>query len=99
MIFLFIVSASSSLLIDAKINIVVDDAVVKTYSVVIFGDVNGDAIIDGNDVSSIVSVAGSLLEFNECQTMAADVNGDGKQTIADVVLIMRYLAGMDVVLK
>lgn len=61
----------------AKINVVVDDAVVKTYSVVIFGDVNGDALIDGNDVSDIIAVGGSLKEFTEtCLVMAADVNGD-----------------------
>ena len=60
------------------INVVVDDAIVKSYTVVIFGDVNGDAIIDTNDLSSVVAVANGLTDYeSEPVIIAADLNGDG----------------------
>lgn len=63
---------------NAKINLIVNGETIKTYSIIIFGDVNGDAIIDGNDVSEIASVAGSLKSFDNATVIfAADLNGDG----------------------
>ena len=61
----------------AKINVVVDDAIVKTYGIVIFGDVNGDALIDTNDSTDILAVASSLKDYNDYSIVkAADLNGD-----------------------
>lgn len=61
-----------------KIGVVVDDEVVKTYSVVIFGDVNGDAVIDNIDAGNTLSVASLVSSFDDAAVIfAADINGDG----------------------
>ena len=57
--------------------------VVDTYTVIIFGDVNGDAAItaaDGNTVAS--ATLGATIE-DTANNMAADVNGDATITVAD----------------
>jgi hypothetical protein len=72
----------------SKINVVVDDAIVKTYSVVIFGDVNGDALIDSNDFSDISSVSVSLKDYtDDCLIFAADVNGDSVVDVIDAGIV------------
>jgi hypothetical protein len=81
----------------AKINVVVDDTIVKTYSVVIFGDVNGDALTDGNDVLNVMLVAGSVSEFSEqCVLMAADLNGDGIVDGVDLGKILPVAGSVEV---
>jgi hypothetical protein len=71
----------------SKIN-VVDDTIVKTYSVVIFGDVNGDALIDSNDFSDISSVSVSLKDYtDDCLIFAADVNGDSVVDVIDAGIV------------
>lgn len=68
----------------SKINVVVDDAVVKTYSIVIFGDVNGDALIDTNDYVSVGAAVSALTTYTDPVIIkAADVNGDGNVDIFD----------------
>ena len=61
----------------ALINVVDGGTVVKTYTVVIFGDVNGDAIIDTNDLFVVEIVANGMGDFDTsaCE-FAADLNGD-----------------------
>ena len=61
----------------ALINVVDGGTVVKTYTVVIFGDVNGDAIIDTNDLFIVEMVANGMGDFETtaCE-FAADLNGD-----------------------
>lgn len=60
------------------INLVVDDTVVKTYTVVIFGDVNGDAVIDTNDAGAVEAVSNGVQDFeSDAIFFAADINGDG----------------------
>ena len=62
----------------AKINVVVDNNIVKSYTIVIFGDVNGDAIIDTNDSSTIEVVANGIEDFGlDALVFAADLNGEG----------------------
>lgn len=61
-----------------KIDVVVDETVVKTYYAVIFGDVNGDSVIDNIDAGNAlayVSLAGSF--DDPAMIFAADVTGDG----------------------
>lgn len=62
----------------AKINVLSDNTVVKSYTIIIFGDVNGDAVIDTNDSSDVLSAASGLKDYeDDCIIMAADLNGDG----------------------
>lgn len=68
----------------AKINLMLDGAVVDTYSIVVFGDVNGDALIDNNDATDVVSVVSSLKEYTDSVVIkAADITGDGNIDMFD----------------
>ncbi len=60
-------------------------AVVATYTVVIFGDVNGDGTVTAADaVTTKVAAYGGSID-NAAQAFASDVNGDGSTTAADAV--------------
>lgn len=68
----------------AKINVLSDNTVVKSYTIIIFGDVNGDAVIDTNDSSDVLSAASGLKDYDDdCIIMAADLNGDGSVDTMD----------------
>lgn len=59
------------------IDVIVDDSVVKSYKIVVFGDVNGDALIDTNDTLEGRAVSLSLKMFDDSAVrFAADVTGD-----------------------
>ena len=64
------------------VTIVDDGEEIASYTIVIFGDYNGDGIIDTEDTSYFASIANFELfdcyeEGNEHLFMAADINGDG----------------------
>lgn len=70
------------------INVYNDDTLVKTYTVIIFGDINGDAIIDTNDSLTTEVVANGMEDFStDAITYAADINGDGAIDTSDVTII------------
>ena len=55
------------------------------------GDVNGDELINGTDISLLRRyIIGDPVTIN---TLAGDVNGDARLNGTDVVLIRRYIAG------
>jgi hypothetical protein len=68
-----------------------------------YGDVNGDGIIDTNDLILASTLVGESLSLNSTQTkiahgdfsilefLRADVNGDGSVTSADVDAISNYI--------
>lgn len=69
-----------------------------------YGDVNGDGIIDEDDISAASELLGQSLSstvtqqaildgyFTTLEIIRADVDGDGTITSADVELIRRYVA-------
>lgn len=65
---------STGCLIDVK---AADGTVVKTYTVVVFGDVNGDGAVDGFDALEIDLEANKLISLEGAYALAADVNADG----------------------
>ncbi|HAX84231.1 MAG TPA: hypothetical protein DCY15_07245, partial [Ruminococcaceae bacterium] len=60
-----------------------DGVLVKRYTIIIKGDVNGDAAADGCDAVLINAAAAGMLSPEECFKLAADTDGDGKVTEKD----------------
>ena len=69
----------------------------KTYTVIIFGDVNGDCIADGHDAVITDCIANNFGEYSDCIKYAADVDFDGTVDQSDVQLIAGYAIGTDFV--
>lgn len=75
-----------------------DNSVLCSYIVVIFGDANGDAVIDMFDVSYISEIANTGAEPNNTLLKAIDLDGSGYIDGMDVT-IMIGLANMDATIK
>lgn len=60
-----------------------DGVLVRRYTVVICGDVNGDGVADGMDAVLINAVAEGMLNVEEHFRLAADTNRDGTITADD----------------
>ena len=62
-----------------EVNVYNGTALVKTYEIVIFGDINGDGWADGTDVLLINCYASGLLtQGDDAFSLAADCNHDGQ---------------------
>ncbi len=75
---------------DSIVYLTRDDEVIDAYTVVIFGDVNGDGWYDGQDAVTVSMIAGGMLtreQVGEAVWMAADCNHDGVINQADVELL------------
>lgn len=57
-----------------------------------FGDANTDSAINMADATRIQKVLSGQNKFTDVQKTLADVDGDGKVTIADVTCIQKYIA-------
>ena len=69
---------------------IVDDAtgnVVKTYTVVVFGDVNGDGIYDGRDATMVSMIIGGMITPDAAVKLAADCNHDGVINSDDLMIL------------
>lgn len=66
------------------------------YTVVIFGDLNGDGMVNSTDVTALRSLAAGLLEIEPDGAVysAADVNGDGLVNSTDLTVLRRQAAGL-----
>ncbi|NLP49088.1 MAG: hypothetical protein GX345_09175 [Clostridiales bacterium] len=76
----------------SKVNVNYGNNLVRTYTVVIFGDVDGDGVVDANDASTIVDLENSLFNWqvgtDDCLFLAADLNGDGTIDTNDAGIII-----------
>lgn len=66
------------------------DSLVREYTVILFGDVNGDGWYNGTDAFFVSLIANALIpdaDFTDAQRMAADCNHDGAIDDADVALL------------
>lgn len=62
----------------------------------IYGDVNGDGIIDIKDAMWSGQAAAGARTLTPEQLKAADLDGDGKVTDNDRLLLANYLANVDI---
>ena len=72
-----------------KIEIINDKtgAVINSYTVVVFGDLNGDGIYDGRDATIASMIIGGMLVPDDAVKMAADCNHDGVIDENDLLLL------------
>lgn len=61
---------------------------------ILFGDVNGDKVIDVTDATDIQKSIAELIAFDEAQKIAADVDGDGEINVIDSTTILKYIVGL-----
>lgn len=68
--------------------------VIDTYTVIVFGDVNGDSEITGVDLMSLSQyVGGTTSVLTGILLVSADVNADGLTTGVDLMSIAQYTSG------
>ena len=65
--------------------------VLYTYTILIYGDVNGDGMIDIFDLVGVRNHIIQLTELNNCYFKAGDVNRDGSIDIFDMVGIRNHI--------
>ena len=69
-----------------------NETTIKTYQAVIFGDVNGDGIYDGQDAFIVNCIATGALtreQVGEAKYLAADCNHDGLVDSSDVMILQK----------
>ena len=68
-------------------------SLVKSYTIIIFGDVNGDAVIDGTDALDVEKIANYVveeMELGDVGLFAAEVNNDGSVDGTDALDIEKF---------
>lgn len=74
-----------------------ENTITQTYSIVIYGDVNGDGSIS---LADMVMIQRQLLNIKKLQGpyfAAMDVNHDTTCSLADMVVIQRSLLGISTI--
>lgn len=69
-------------------------AVVDTYTLIIFGDVNGDANVDSTDSFVIMQKVSGVSSLSAIQEFAGDVNADAACDSTDSFVIMQKVSGI-----
>jgi hypothetical protein len=76
----------------SKVQIINNGSVLEEYTVVIYGDVNGDAKASSSDYVLIKNyIMNNKTTLNSIQEIGADYNNDGKVSSSDYVLIKNYI--------
>lgn len=68
-----------------------DEQVISEYTIVIYGDVNGDSKISASDYVNIKNHIMSVSVLSDIQKSGADTNKDGKVSASDYVNIKNYI--------
>jgi len=74
------------------VRLVNDDVIFKQYTVIIFGDVDGNSRADGTDANLLYALNADLIELsylNEAQVNACDANNDGRIDIDDYNILVQ----------
>ena len=81
-----------------KLNLAIDGVTVKSYDLIIFGDVDGDAVCDINDLPYILSfTAGSTICDDPVILFAGDLTNDGLIDVDDLSVFLLATNGSIVV--
>ena len=65
----------------------------KDYTVVVYGDVNKDGVLDVDDAVAVQKNIVGTQELDAIQKEAADVKNDGEIDVDDAVAIKKYIVG------
>ena len=65
-----------------------------TYKLIL-GDVNRNGVIDQTDLIWLSEAAAEMRALTYNQSQAADINGDGQLNSTDILMLARYLEGLD----
>ena len=76
-----------------------DGNLFKTYQIIIFGDLNGDAVADGQDAVITSCIINSPDIFENYQHFAADVDFDNQVSEYDYYITANYAIGLDFVFQ
>ena len=71
--------------------------VVDTYTIIIFGDVNGDGAITVTDANIVANITVGGAIQNDTNNMAADINSDDNTTVTDANIISNITLGGDII--
>lgn len=81
-----------------KINLQINAVTVKSYDLIIFGDIDGDAICDINDLPLVVSFAGgSMVCDDPVVAFATDLTNDGAVDVSDLPVYIGVNGGSIVI--
>lgn len=69
-------------------------ALLAMPSDVLYGDIDGDGVIDVLDAGLLIQHCNALRTLTEEQLSAADLNGDGDITLDDAALLAQYCNGL-----
>lgn len=64
-----------------------------TYTIVVYGDANGDGVINTGDAIVVKKYAAELTELTDVQKVALELNGDEKINTGDAIRIQQVAVG------
>lgn len=70
------------------------DDLIRSYTIIIYGDVSGDASTTALDSLMALRTATDLATLDPNQTLAADVNSDDELSAIDALMILQYSVGL-----
>lgn len=74
-----------------EVKLVLGDKTLETYTVIIAGDVNGDALVDYTDLICMDLSEAYELTLSAAQLLAADLNGDGTHDVNDKIALDGFM--------
>ncbi|MBQ7548273.1 MAG: dockerin type I repeat-containing protein [Clostridia bacterium] len=78
----------------STVSLVVDGQVVKSYQILVYGDVDGSAGIDGYDTSIVLNVNLGSSSLEDAAFAAADLTGDGSVDGFDLSVFLNVVSGV-----
>ncbi|MBE6853480.1 MAG: hypothetical protein E7505_08415 [Ruminococcus sp.] len=85
-----------SLFASAALCFTVSAGYVSAEEDIMYGDINGNSIIDLSDLSELSLILLGENEADEKQMKTADINADGKLNVSDLAMMKRYINGSSV---